>query len=282
MNRSHRKRIAEETLAIIGRGWYENSAGEKIDIAGFVARGRAHTCLFRPEELSELYEEEIKTDGNANSRTKFLVTNETTLSAARRITSEVGDGVACLNFASAKNPGGGFLGGSQAQEESLARSSSLYDSLLTQPEYYEANRAQKSPLYTDHIINSPDVVVIRDDHGALLDRFYTINIVTVPAVNAGALERCSQEERAQRATTLARRMNYLLEICRRSSCGHLILGAWGCGVFRNDPIEVAKLFGDALKRGDRFLNCFRTVCFAVLDTSQDQAIFRAFQAEFAE
>jgi len=70
-----------------------------------------------------------------------------------------------LNFASAKNPGGGFLGGGSAQEESLARSSGLFPCINQMQQMYETNRAYRSCLYTDHMIYSPRVPVFRDDEG---------------------------------------------------------------------------------------------------------------------
>ena len=66
-----------------------------------------------------------------------------------------------LNFASARNPGGGFLRGAKAQEEDLCRCSGLYETLLECPTYYSVNRHQKSMMYTDHIIYSPKVVFFR-------------------------------------------------------------------------------------------------------------------------
>jgi uncharacterized protein (TIGR02452 family) len=45
----------------------------------------------------------------------------------------------------------------------------------------------------------------------------------------------------------------------------LVLGAWGCGVFKNDPEQIAELFRSAL--AGRFRGAFTHVVFAVLDSS---------------
>src|SRR4029077_4484905 len=101
---------------------------------------------------------------------KIRATNGTTLAAARQLHEQYGpERIALLNFASARNPGGGFLSGSQAQEESLARASGLYASLSRMTDYYGANRRSKSALYTDHMVYSPLVPVFRDDDDRLLD-----------------------------------------------------------------------------------------------------------------
>jgi uncharacterized protein (TIGR02452 family) len=118
------------------------------------------------------------------------VVNDTTLSVANRLVSENRyQHVACLNFASAKNPGGGFLGGSQAQEESLCRASALYGSLVHQTEYYEYNRKRRTALYSDYMIFSPNVPVFRDEQGKLLENPYLLSFITAPAVNAGAVRK---------------------------------------------------------------------------------------------
>ena len=89
--------------------------------------------------------------------------NATTLEVARGLADE-GHRVAALNFASARNPGGGFLTGARAQEESLARASGLYAMLLDDP-MYDHHRSRKDPLYTAWVIYSPDVPVFRLDEG---------------------------------------------------------------------------------------------------------------------
>jgi uncharacterized protein (TIGR02452 family) len=69
------------------------------------------------------------------------VANEATVKATSQMAVSATDKIGVLNFASAKNPGGGFLNGAMAQEESLAASSGLYGTLLRNQGYYEANRA---------------------------------------------------------------------------------------------------------------------------------------------
>jgi uncharacterized protein (TIGR02452 family) len=93
--------------------------------------------------------------------------NGTSLASARTIAAR-GTTPLVLNFASAKNPGGGFLNGARAQEESLARSSALYP-CLRKSGMYDHHRASGDCLYTDWMIVSPEVPVYRDDEtGALL------------------------------------------------------------------------------------------------------------------
>src|SRR5262249_60941792 len=104
--------------------------------------------------------------------------------AARRLYEDEGEqNAVALNFASARNPGGGFLGGAKAQEEDLARRSALYACLLTQRPYYDANRAERSLLYTDHIIYSPSVPFFRDRALDLVESPFCASIITAPAPN---------------------------------------------------------------------------------------------------
>ena len=279
MKRTARAQIAQETVAIADRGWYENAVGKRIEIGPWMQSCLQGTRLFRPDELDQLLA--ALQPAEADSAIRFQVTSETTLAAARRIVVEQGcPNALCLNFASAKNPGGGFLGGSQAQEESLARSSGLYRSLLTQGAYYDANRTCGNCLYTDHMILSPGVPVFRDDEGGLLNEPYRLSVLTAPAVNAGALHDKEPQRAAEIRPTLARRAASLLAVAAGANYEHLILGAWGCGVFRNDPAEVAGVFADALNDA-RFRHRFRSVTFAVFDTTPDQSVLGPFQHQFA-
>src|SRR5262245_6203603 len=139
--------LARETVEIVSRGHYRRLDGAEVSIAPLVRACQGGTRFFAPEELERLRVEALSRPAEG-AGTAIEVVNETTLSGIARLLAR-GEGPAALNFASAKNPGGGFLGGSEAQEESLARSSALYASLLEAREFYERHRASPSLLYTD-------------------------------------------------------------------------------------------------------------------------------------
>jgi uncharacterized protein (TIGR02452 family) len=279
MSRSIRAQIGKQTVEIAERGWYAAPGGNRVEIAQAMSRCLQDTTLHRPEELDELLQQ-TKPPAVAHT-TKFEIANETTLVAAHRLVVVRGcEQTLCLNFASAKNPGGGFLGGSQAQEESLARSSGLYATLQSQWGYYEANRACGTALYTDHMILSPNVPVFRDDEGDLLAEPYCLGMLTAPAANAGATRDNEPHGNSLIGPRMAVRIAKVLALAAHHHFEHLILGAWGCGVFRNDPAEVAGLFAAALFDDDRFRNRFQTVVFAVLDRTQGEEIIGPFRRQF--
>jgi uncharacterized protein (TIGR02452 family) len=172
-----------------------------------------------------------------------------------------------LNFASAKNPGGGFLRGTTAQEETIARASTLYKGLFGSP-YYQANRRQRGGLYTDGVIYSPEVWVFCDDNGMVLEQPYKGAFITTPAVNYNAL---MTGEPLLVAATMTRRGRRILEIADYHGTDVLILGAWGCGVFGNDPSFVARMFASHLN-GD-FRGHFTKVVFPIYGGGATHRVF---------
>ncbi|WP_045747000.1 MULTISPECIES: TIGR02452 family protein [Actinoplanes] len=248
--------IAKETVTIVDRGGYDG-----VRIADEVARAVAGTRLYLPDDTLP---EPSVVDGPP----AIEVTGESSLAAARRL----GDGVACLNFASARNPGGGFLNGAQAQEESLARSSALYPCLRAAGDFYAHHRAEPSLLYSDRIIHAPDVPVFRDDRGALLTEAYPVSFLVSAAPNRSALARQQPELLPRVPEVLARRAARVLRVAGAHGHRKLVLGAWGCGVFGNDPAMVADAFAGALSVSP----WFERVTFAVMDRRDD--VRKAFRA----
>src|SRR5437867_1056245 len=170
-NRTARAAIAQETVDIAIRGGYTTADGARVSIASGVARAVEQTRLYRPGELPHR-----KSLAPKRHRTIFDVTSEPTLAAGRRLVESRNYSHVCaLNFASARNPGGGFLGGSLAQEESLAVASALYASISKQADYYAANNRAPAGYYTDHLIFSPHVPVFRNDDFELLLQPYPLS-----------------------------------------------------------------------------------------------------------
>lgn len=277
MKRSTRAELAKETVQITSLGWYEGARGGRVDISGDVEACLAGTRLFAADAVMQIRAEELARKSRGLS-TAIDVVNETTLVGASRLVSS-GGSVGVLNFASAKNPGGGFLNGSQAQEESLARSSALHASQLRSPSFYENHRASPSMLYSDAMIVSPDCVVFRDDEGALLTEPYRVTFITSPAPNAGAAAKSRPDEVPLARETLMRRAEGVLGLAARHGCERLVLGAWGCGVFGNDPAMVADVFAHHLLGA--WDGRFAVVRFSVLDGSSSQETVGAFRRAFS-
>jgi uncharacterized protein (TIGR02452 family) len=267
--------LARQTVEIVERGSFLSAAGRVIDIATAVRTCLDATRFFPPEELERIRQEVLARPAEGHATT-FEVVNETTLAGITRVLSDGRGPVAALNFASAKNPGGGFLNGSQAQEESLARSSALHASLLRAWEFYERHRASPSLLYSDAMILSPGCPVLRADDGTLLEEPRLATFITSAAPNAGAAANDRPEEVPHIPEVFRRRSEYVLALAASHAYKRLVLGAWGCGVFRNDPAIVAAAFSDHLRQG-AWSGRFERVVFSVLDTSPSQDTFAAFQ-----
>src|SRR5262249_28289116 len=140
VNRSSRMEMAKHTVEIVERGSYKSASGRVIDIAKSVRTCLDRTQFFSPEALERVRQEVLARPAQGLA-TSFEVPNETTLAGIARVLSDGKGPVAALNFASARSPGGGFLNGAEAQEESLARSSALHASLRKAPQYYERHWA---------------------------------------------------------------------------------------------------------------------------------------------
>lgn len=277
INRQQRTVMAHETLAICKTGQYQTTSGKTVIIDQDLQNSLAKSYLVNPEEFNSL-RQSIPT---AVTQSMIIsVVNQSTLMAARDLLNAVQEEVVCLNFASAKNPGGGFLNGSEAQEESLARSSALYPTLLQHPSLYNTNRKTLSCLYTDTMIVSPSVPVFRDDDGNLLEQPYPVTFITSPAVNAGAVRNNEPGQVANIEPVMASRMEKLLCVCAAKGFKHLVLGAWGCGVFMNDPGFIAQTWKNLLATHPLYMQRFNNIVFAVLDR-KDRGTYQTFKNIFS-
>lgn len=204
------------------------------------------------------------------AETRVQVANETTLAAAWRLV-ERGLRPLALNFANGVCPGGGFLSGARAQEEVLCRSSALHQTLVGD-RMYEEHRKRPRQDSTAWAIYSPDVPVFRTDDGAALPRPWQLSFVTCAAPYAPAI---GQPESAD---LLRSRLHRVLAIARAYGHAALVLGAWGCGAFDNDPHRTAIDFRHALEH--EFSGAFSDVVFAITDWSPQRRFLGPFRDVF--
>lgn len=261
--------MGAEAVAAARDGFYTAASGAVVDIADLVADAIAGTCSVPPTER-------LDTCPVGQLDTRFEVRSESTLAAARRLAAGGREPVA-LNFASARNPGGGFLGGSRAQEESLCRSSTLHACLVGQP-YYAHHAQARDAMYSAWILYSPGVPVLRDDAGPLLAAPWTCAFITAAAPNVKALRDAGSPRLGEVPEVMAERIARVLAVAAREGHEDVVLGAWGCGAFGGDAELVASLFHAALT--GPFRGAFARVVFAVLDTREDRRVIGPFERRF--
>jgi uncharacterized protein (TIGR02452 family) len=267
--------IAAANEAIITAGYYDSPAGRRVPLSAMVATACEGTACYTSAMLADLLSDAEPGD----MATVVEVTGEPSMGAARRLLDGGAGEVTVLNFASARSPGGGYLSGARAQEEDLCRVSALYTTLLRAPDFYAAHRADADLAYSHRVIYSPAVPVYRDEGYRLLAEPYQVSFLTCAAPNAGALSR-GRADRSGLPRILAERAAGILAVAARNRRRSLVLGAWGCGVFRNDPVQVAAAFRGSLTHPGRFAGVFDHVVFAVLDRAPGQYNLTAFRDAF--
>lgn len=267
-----RKAVAKQTLSIMEEGYYQYE-DKRIEIYLDMEHSIQDSFLITPQQADVLLEAYSKSESTV--KPKVDVGNISTVDAILRLVKEGKQNIGVLNFASAKNPGGGFLNGAMAQEESLAASSTLYKTLIVHEEYYQKNRAQSSMMYTNYAIYSPDVVFFRDGRFRLVEKPFKASVLTLPAVNMGQVL-LKGEDRAEAERVMRRRMKLALAIFAKQGAKNLVLGAYGCGVFRNDPKQIAAWWQELLN-DEGMGQYFDFIFHAVLDRSQNGTCIKAFE-----
>lgn len=184
--------------------------------------------------------------------------------------------IAVLNFASAVNPGGGVVGGSSAQEEALCRCSNLYPTLNQKwliDAFYNQNRLSNNPIHTDAVIYSPDIVICKsdDEYPERLpkNKWCTVDVISSAAPDLRGIPYNSLESNNGYGIHLSeeelyrihlKRARHILTIAVANGVKAIVLGAFGCGVFGNDPEIVSEAFRKAT---EEFIGCFDIIEYAV-------------------
>lgn len=224
-------------------------------ISTSVANTKRYTEFFTLKEEENGYDTEI------------IVTDEDSVTA---IMNHKEGKTAVLNFASYKRPGGGFIDGMLAQEEALCHESFLYNVLSQFPGYYSKNKEDlNSGFYRSRALYSPDI---------LFKESKTCDVITCAAPNASRMLRYQTGQEKENAQALAERVLFVLNIAAEQKVDTLILGAYGCGVFKQNPKDVAALFKYYLNTVRK--RSFKKVVFAI--PMKASANHQAFLNEFGE
>lgn len=220
------------------------------------------------------------------------VTKHKTFEAAIALHKEFPDKkIAVLNFASATRPGGGVKTGSRAQEESLCRCSTLFPTLdrhwLWQA-YYDVNRAAHDVRHTDACIYSPGVVICKTDEDIPArmksEAFVTVDVISCAAPNLR--NKPSNGHNTETGTAIQmtemalfelhlKRAKHIMHVAAANRVDILVLGAFGCGAFANDPKVVAKAYYAALAN---YRARFDVIEFAIYCRDYETENYDAFNA----
>ncbi len=224
--------------------------------------------VISPEEGTRLTAREIP----EGTMCAVTVTTEDSFQAARRYQSPC-----VMNFANAHHPGGGFLLGANAQEEALCRCSTLYASISseTAAKMYRFNNTHVSTVESDYMLYSPNVCVFRNERCELIEEPFIVSVITVPAPNRFGAAMLASEKTVRE--TMLRRIRIVLAAAAAHGNRELVLGAWGCGAFGNDPQKVAAYFRQVIA-DEGFGRSFSEICFAIYG-SPDSRNYTAFRSQ---
>lgn len=251
-SRSVRQAHAQTVLKMLEQGYYD-LGGETIPI--HPTRSVAGTRVILAED------EAPKGSPGPAPLPLLHVVDATSTEAVRQAPP---GHTAVLNFASGTRPGGGFLTGSLAQEEDLCRSSTLYAALSSPAAlpFYEAGRAADH-WGADALVYTPDVEFFLDGQGQPTT-IRRADVMTCAAPNLRPFPGDSTLQQ-QSGEYLTRRGQMILRAAEAAGVSHLILGAWGCGVFANDPEVVAGALLSAIDahRSKREAGILREIVFAI-------------------
>ncbi|KAF7362312.1 DUF2263 domain-containing protein [Mycena venus] len=294
-------KIAEDTLAAVERGSYTDSDGTTHTVDDLTKTPSATDYYTPDSSLSSWATSPAPSSADAHN-TEVVLCRSSTLEGVQYC-APLARKIGVLNFASATRPGGGFISGARAQEESIARSSNLYSSLMTPQaqRFYTVHKTEtKNKYYTHAMIYTRGVQLFRSDAGEWV-RPCTVDVLTSAAVNAGEVrKREGQGDRGegggikayfkpvatkpQPAPTkdvekaiedvMRERMGRVLYLFEKEGMEDLVLGSFGTGVFQNKVSMVAKLWLELLAAPNaRFKNSFQRITFAIID-QKTCAIFK--------
>ena len=283
--------MLNDTMAIMDRGYYEVN-GKRVNLK-LSEKERKEIFVFLPKDVKQISDNKDFPHVHVMGRIGVGCVNMDSYSLAIKrysdcayMFSEKSKPILVLNLANPVNPGGGVRRGSKAQEEDLCRKSSLLLSLesLEASVYYKYNKSLNTYMGSDAVMITPQVEIIKDENGDLLDESVIVSVMTcaAPMLRDGMEGLTDQEYRDM----VYGRITGMLKVAAYLGYEVLILGAFGCGAFSNDAHVVSDLFYKALKEFDydgmKAKDFFSRIDFAVLSRSADQYNYKEFARNFSD
>ncbi len=283
--------MLQDTLKILEQGFYlvnEHTVHLKLS-----RQEMEEAHVFLPEDVKRICQFKDFEHVHIFGRCSYGCENEDSFTLARKrqghtpyLRSKDDKPILVLNLANATHIGGGVRNGAKAQEEDLCRKSSLLLSLESNNArpYYEYNRSLHTRMGSDAIIIHPQVEIIKDGDGKLLDDSVIVAVMTCAAPNLKyGMEGLSQQEYER---MVYQRITGMLKVAARFGYRFLVLGAFGCGAFANNAHTVSDLFYKALKEFDfdgmKEKDMFSRIDFAIMDHSADQYNYKEFARNFSK
>lgn len=255
------------------------------DLISSIARAKKQTEIFYEDNYPAFTVSGVKAQ-------EIKVTKERSFEAAMRLSKEHPKAkIAVMNFANAFHPGGGVEKGASAQEECLCRTSTLYPLLYRNSlrEFYNYHANKNTPKASDSLIYTEGVVIIKtdEDHPKRMPKedWVEVDVITIaapdlrtssnkyaPLVNGG-----SYMNDAELFGYHVKRAIHMLTVAAYKGADILVLGAFGCGAFQNNPKVVARAYRTALAE---FPKVFKEIDFAIYCRPDHMENYEAFQDAF--
>ena len=242
---------------------------EDFDLAEAVSKAKKNTTIF--------YEDDYPTfDSSKTTKTIITVTKDRSYQAAMRLHQERPDSkIAVMNFANAFHAGGGVTKGSSAQEECLCRTSTLYPLLYRKTfrdTFYKHHYDLNTPKASDSLIYTEGVIICKTDEDLpkrmAKEDWVTVDVITIAApdlrdksnIHAPIVNGGTRMNDAELFGYHVKRAIHMLTCAAAKGADTLVLGAFGCGAFQNNPEVVARAYKIALQE---FPKVFERIEFAV-------------------
>ena len=272
--REERVKIFEDTM-----DWINTDK----DLSDSVNNAKNHTEIFYEDDYPEFNQKNI-------CDTQITVTRHRSFEAAIKLhKTDITSKIAVLNFANAFHAGGGVTTGSSAQEESLCRTSTLYPLIYRKylrDTFYKHHFERNNPKATDSLIYTEGVIICKTDEDLpqrmKKEDWVKVDVITCAApdlrkksnMHASIINNGTYMNDAELFGYHVKRAVHILSCAAAKGADTLVLGAFGCGAFQNNPETVAKAYKTVL---EIFPNVFRRIEFAIYCPPQDDTNYQVFK-----